>query len=227
MPLVGTLQSPIRINAAEAIEGIFPPDYFEIRYVNRASKVRVDGHNLAFDETPYQVITFDEAEWELRKIHIHSPAEHLLDSSDPHDFECHLIHFAKSDREMVGEKVVIGVFFRKKAEARTPASISKVSEAVGRSFAKGASGSTAADATLDINPRHFLPRAATQWFRYNGSLTSSPFSEDVNWFVMAKEIPIGADDTAELERYARQAARETFDRNRRIVLRNFPLKRAK
>src|SRR5262245_22975681 len=70
--------------------------------------------------------------WKLIKIHIHRPAEHLIDDNVPAAYECHLVHFAADDTALTGPKLVIGVFFHKQIGADTPASIRRLSEKLGQ-----------------------------------------------------------------------------------------------
>ena len=76
---------------------------------------------------------------------------------------------------------------------------------------------------MKINPLHFLPEKThwPYWFRYEGSLTSKPFSEDVSWLIFRDETDLAKADVEKLKGEAEQEARETFDVNRRFVLRSF------
>jgi carbonic anhydrase len=201
-----TQQSPILIDTRATIEAHFTPDYFHIGYENRYLTVAPGGDNLAFAR-PYQAITFRSQRFELRKIHIHHPAEHLLDGRKPHAFECHLVHFRKGD-DGTGPKVVIGVFFHKDEMAADCPSFGRIARAE-------------AGTAPTVNPFHFLPTNRHRFFHYEGSLTSEPYREDVSWFVMEQEIPVSPGDTRVLEKYAEQDGRPVQPLNRRFVLRSF------
>lgn len=221
MPIVGTQQSPVRIVRSESFKADFPKGYVRFKYPNRALAGEFSGPqdlNFLFD-APHVRITFSGRQWDLRKIHIHHKAEHRFDDDEAADFEAHLVHFLPGDLDGTGPKVVAGILFRKDQNA----AVSKKGLArLNMAFRERAAGGVTPDTSgIEINPSHFLPADPDRWYHYEGSLTSGSFSEDVGWFVMADEIAVNPQDTAELEKHAKQHAREVFPLNRRFVLRNF------
>jgi carbonic anhydrase len=113
--------------------------------------------------------------YELLQFHFHTPAEHRLDG---HRFpvEQHFVH-----RGPDGETLVVGLFL-------TP----------------GGRGGTVQDAVLGGLPEECgperevagdlaaaLPRDLST-FRYQGSLTTSPYSEPVSWLVLARQQKVAA-----------------------------------
>jgi carbonic anhydrase len=230
MSIVGTQQSPIRIDTAEAIPAVFGPDYLQFGYSRPLSGVYSD-YNFLFDlpakkADPAWSITVRDRIWMLRKIHIHNPAEHLIDRNSPAPYECHLVHSAPDDPGANGDKLVIGVFLRLHRQAPSRPTIRKLNEKLREAGSKpdGENGEKWGELrdTHKLDPREFLPEEGQRahWFRYQGSLTSSPFSEDVTWFVMRTEIGIPPDDFREFGDRASQMAREVYPLNRRFVVRN-------
>lgn len=149
---------------------------------------------------------------------MHSRVEHKF-QGDPvtPDLEVHLVHLAPGDTQGVGAKVVIGVHYRKDQRvAATKLGLGRLNDAM-----KSMEGEIVS--VPEINPSHFLPADRTRWYRYDGSLTSEPFSEYVSWFVMAEEKLVNPSDCDELERRAQQTPREIQALNHRIVLRSFDL----
>jgi carbonic anhydrase len=107
--------------------------------------------------------------YELLQFHFHSPAEHQLDWNR-FPIEQHFVH-----RGPNGETLVVALF-----------------------LAPGGSGGTVQDAVLDGLPEECgperevagdlaaaLPRELST-YRYEGSLTTAPYSEPVSWLVLAK-----------------------------------------
>lgn len=79
-----------------------------------------------------------------------------------------------------------------------------------------------------INPLKFLQGdsngmspSITNWFHYEDSLTSEPYSEDVRWFVMKNESKIAPKNLKERKEYAEQKACPPYELNRRIVVWSF------
>ena len=81
----------------------------------------------------------------------------------------------------------------------------------------------AVDVVTSINPLEFLPDRGDWdcWFRYEGSLTSEPFSEDVTWYVFDRETGILKSEVDHLAGTAEQEARPVHALDRRYVLRSF------
>src|SRR4051794_5965983 len=98
MPVVGTQQSPIRIVNADAIR--VPNSYpgLTLGY-DRSLPGRYKGDNFVFDisyhpdrseDVTGKTVSFGPTAWIIRKIHIHTPAEHTFEDNDPFPYECHL-----------------------------------------------------------------------------------------------------------------------------------------
>ncbi|TWF78720.1 carbonic anhydrase [Pseudonocardia hierapolitana] len=139
--------------------------------------------------------------YELLQFHFHTPAEHRLDGRR-FPVEQHFVH-----RGPDGETLVVGLFL-------TP----------------GGHGGTVQDAVLGGLPEECgperevagdlaaaLPRELST-FRYQGSLTTSPYSEPVSWLVLARQQKVAA---ASLNGYRKLFpegdARETQPLNGRVV----------
>ncbi|WP_051173529.1 carbonic anhydrase family protein [Amycolatopsis orientalis] len=113
-------------------------------------------------------VTLAGVRYELEQFHFHTPSEHrFAGRADP--LEMHFVH-----RSAAGKLLVIGVPLR--AGAASP---------VDRVLAELAPecGGTVALADFDLNT--LLPRDRGT-LRYNGSLTTAPFTEGVQWFLMAE-----------------------------------------
>lgn len=227
MPVIGTQQSPIRIDLGDTLQAVFPANYFSIGYASGNLPGHFKSHNFVFEPAMRQPLTYKGDLWRLHKIHIHAPSEHLLDSPAPGHFECHLVHFAASDPDEKGAKLVVGVLFSAKAGAKTPPSIKRLNEKMKDRAIRGQSLTMwKADEKpehVEIDPNEFLPKgdARGEWFRYEGSLTTGTFSEDVSWFVMRHQIEVAPTDIDELLEEAKEHARVVQAIDRRFVLRSF------
>lgn len=60
-----------------------------------------------------------------------------------------------------------------------------------------------------------------KWYRYEGSLTSEPYSEIVSWLVFVDPLGIDSADFRKLKKNAHQPERPVQPINRRFVIRNF------
>lgn len=221
-------QSPIDLFHADALHVAFPSDYLGIDYSTApyTGQFKEDNHHWNFvldpipDGTPPPLLTLGGVTAELKKIHLHTPSEHDLEGEDQ-DGEIHLIHQI-NDPQAGSVYVVLGVFFSTdgpKRGAKADADLSAfysawATEAQGRKRAGGGGGA------VTIDPRRLLPKT-DKWFRYEGSLTTEPYSEIVSWVVFRTPLGITSDDLKKLRAGAHQPERDTQPLNRRFVLRNF------
>jgi carbonic anhydrase len=207
MQVLGTQQSPVKIVTANTFHVDFPSDYLQFRYTGVLtghfdSKKKIFLFDPAGEDTPWAV-KFAGVQWFIRQVHIHTPAEHLLDSDAPKPYECHLVHSRAGDPDGKGDKLVIGVFLRGRSSGKK-----KVEDSC---------------ASFDhLDPTHYLPDNRGRWYRYEGSLTSWPYTEDVSWVVMADEARVSPDALNPMIGCANQHKRhELFPLDRRFVLRSF------
>jgi len=71
--------------------------------------------------------------------------------------------------------------------------------------------------SVRLHPKNLLPRV-TQYYHYNGSLTSPPCSEGVAWFVMKTPIEVSAEQVAQFTAVMHQNARPVQPMHDRVVL---------
>lgn len=238
MPIIGTQQSPIRIVLDETIRanltghlafhydharpGIFKDDNFVFDLSNNS-----DGT----EDVTGKTMTAGGKDWVIRKIHIHAHAEHVVvqyaeDRDDFEPLEAHLVHSRPGDLYGRREKLVVGVFFTIVTKLPKGAKGRKSLYALEQLLvATAASGKTRCtiEHPHDINPHDFLPEDKTfgRFYRYEGSLTSEPFSEDVSWYVMAAEAHLLEGKVDQLKQCAQQEARPPHGVDRRFVLKSF------
>lgn len=227
----GSQQSPIQLETAKAIPVVYPVDYLVVDYPNEElpGKFKHEKHNFYFDNPP--LIQFAGIAAPLERVHIHSGSEHWLNGKG-FDFEIHFVHPFPNPTDpeaTTGDSthVVLGVFFKEKAEAKTPKSIRTLNDALKARLQPNARRLTDSDNDVPsaLNPLDFLPSNRSQFFRYEGSLTTSDangfFKERVSWVVYPHVIEVDPADVAELKEHAHEGARELQEANRRFVLRNF------
>jgi carbonic anhydrase len=233
---IGSQQSPIKINTENAIPVVYPLDYLVIKYPNTPLHVRLDykDHNFYFDNPPQ--IQFNGVTASLQRIHIHSRSEHWIKNQfldTDFDFEIHFVHplpAPSNPTAGTGDSthVVFGVFFKEKAQAATPSSIQKLNKALESNLKANMVRSDKDEPPIetDINPMDFLPANHSQYFRYEGSLTT--FNENckhnperVSWVVYPNLVEVDPDDVKFLKEHSNETARVLQPINRRFVLRNF------
>lgn len=217
-------QSPINLVKNDSLQVRFPKSFLKFNYKDAPFAGQFEGAeehgNFVLDKphpgTALPMLTMGNVTAELIKIHLHTPSEHDLEGNDLGG-EIHLIHRLASPVSG-SELVVVGVFFNEDKSAAKLNFFSTWAEHV----STRASTETK-DERFEIDPRNFVPQRPNneQWYRYEGSLTSAPYSEIVSWLVFVDPVGVGSTDFRKLEDSAHQRERPVQPINRRFVLRNF------
>lgn len=217
-------QSPIDLYKRESFFVKVPQSYFKWKYRDAPYPGTFEGepgHRNFVLKLPKSsrppMIRLGHARAELKKIHLHMPSEHDLNGKD-HQGEIHLIHEVQAPTNG-SDLIVLGVFFELHDAAKDHTIISL--DAHGADI-HGTSDENPCHDTLvfAIDPGKLMPNT-NRWFRYEGSLTSKPYSEIVSWLVFVEPLAVSAQNLALLKKYADQPERETQPINRRFILRNF------
>jgi len=166
----GRNQSPI--NVTHAIEAELPPMSFD--YQPGGYRVVNNGHAIQVDFKPGSRISVDGTDFELKQLHFHAPSENTIEGKT-FPLEAHLVH-----ADAQGHLAVVAVFFE---DGSDNAWLGKVWPSV-----PGKADSESALAT-SVAATDLLP-ANRDYFRYSGSLTTPPCSEDVRWLVLKQPVSV-------------------------------------
>lgn len=232
---IGAQQSPVLLLTGQALPLERPTDLFRIDYQSGMHHgvfigVHPSHGNFQFDRPPYPTVSFRGDLYELRCIHIHRGSEHMIDTAGQRDYEVHLVHVRKG-MTIADPKLAIGILYHETARGASGGGLEQFNDILRQlrheatSVWKLKADDPGREACID--PLIFFPKQSdgtpdlTNWFHYEGSLTSEPYSEDVSWFVMRTESGIDPSNLNELEHYAEQEARPTYPLERRIVVRSF------
>ena len=158
------------------------------------------GHTIQANAEDGGTITLDGKAFDLLQFHFHNPSEHAIEG-ERFPMEAHFVHRAED-----GTLAVVGVMlvgggesdFLDKVMAAAPAE-------------EGEKGLGVAD------PGAFLPPDG-HYFRYEGSLTTPPCSETVDWTVMRTPVAVPDADLAAFHALFPMNARPLQLVNRRFVL---------
>jgi carbonic anhydrase len=141
--------------------------------------------------------------YELQQFHFHAPSEHTLDGKRS-AMEAHFVHGGEG-----GNLMVIGVFLEGGGQDANPAFSSLMA----------AAPKDEGEATLNaaMDPASLLPKAQ-RFFRYEGSLTTPPCSEVVEWNVFAAPVLVAQSDVERFKVSFPMNARPLQPIHRRILL---------
>ena len=117
--------------------------------------------------------------YRLTQFHFHTPSEHLLDGEE-FPLELHLVHEASS-----GDLLVLGVFIETGDRHRE----------LRRMFRDLPADETETDTIKHFDLEELIPDD-DDTYRYDGSLTTPPFSEGVQWIVFDEPLEMSPDQIA-------------------------------
>ncbi|MBK1665471.1 carbonate dehydratase [Rhodospirillum rubrum] len=194
----GKEQSPVDIR--DAIPAKLPA--IAPTYQAQAAVVVNNGHTLQVNVSPGSTLDFRGQHYELLQYHFHHPSEHLVNGKAA-PLELHLVHKGPTALTVIGVMLVPG--------AANPAI-----EAIW----KAAPTKEGGEATLG-NPGpdlgKLLPESKSYTF-YEGSLTTPPCSEVVNWINLKTPVTVSEDQIARFAALFSMNARPAQALHRRIIL---------
>ena len=168
----GTKQSPIDINSV-LVSDI---DDIEFNYSSSAINILNNGHTVQVNYDSGSNVTIGDKEYQLLQFHFHAPSEHTIDGQLA-DAEVHFVHANKTDDGQT-ELAVIGIMVYEGEE-------NSAFKDIIANLPKQAGDELSIEAS--VNAEDLMP-ANKQVYRYEGSLTTPPCSEGVNWNVLAEPI---------------------------------------
>ncbi|MCW2316554.1 carbonic anhydrase [Rhodoblastus acidophilus] len=170
---VGAEQSPIDLKKATKAD----IGTLQIGWTPEANKIVNNGHTIQLNVAGASTAQLDGEAFVLKQYHFHTPSEHALSGART-DMEVHFVH-----ANAAGKLAVVGVFMKAGAAHKGFSAI--------MAAAPKAEGEAALAAAID--PKSFLPKTKAR-FRYEGSLTTPPCSEIVDWNVFEQPVEVAESD---------------------------------
>ncbi|RRH91909.1 carbonic anhydrase [Mesorhizobium tamadayense] len=195
---VGTQQSPIDINSAVTAD--IPR--IAIGWHKGGGKMVNNGHTIQINMPDGSTLTRGDRVSELVQFHFHAPSEHHV-AGKSFPMEAHFVH-RNVDSETLG---VLGVFL-------VPGAKNAGFAGLAAAFPMQPGEEMAVD---EVNPNGLLPASLGYW-TYEGSLTTPPCTENVEWMVAKEPVEV---DPADIERFTALYplnARPIHSPNRRFIL---------
>jgi carbonic anhydrase len=195
----GRYQSPIDIIIAA------PTVVESIAFNYRATPLKMvnNGHTIQINTNAESAIHIHGKEYKLVQFHFHSPSEHTVNGTQ-YTMEVHLVH-----KNAEGQLAVVGVLMQ-------PGKPHPLLQTLIEQFPADVNQEKVVQ-NVRVNPKDFFPRE-TQYYHYNGSLTTPPCSEGVAWFVMKTPIEVSAEQVSQFTAVMHQNARPVQPLHDRVVL---------
>jgi carbonic anhydrase len=197
---IGIRQSPLDI--VDPIRAVMPA--LAIAYRSEIDDLVNNGHTIQANMPKGSTLSAGTEHYDLVQFHFHHPSEHLIGGKGS-AMECHFVH-----SDAAGRLGVLGVMI---SEGAPNAASTRIVEAMPAK--KGAAASRPSG--IDLNG--LLP-VSRDYYRYSGSLTTPPCSEDVDWMLLADPITVAADDIAKFAALYPMNARPAQKGFRRFVLKS-------
>ncbi|MBY3233186.1 carbonic anhydrase [Rhizobium laguerreae] len=196
----GSQQSPLDLTGAVKAE--LPPIAIDWK---AGGRIVNNGHTIQVNMPGGSRLSRAGNSYELLQYHFHAPSEHHVDGRS-FPMEAHFVHRHKE----TGTLGVLGVFV-------TPGTANSGFSRLATAFPKAAGGEAAVD---DVDPNGLLPKELTNW-SYEGSLTTPPCSEIVDWMVLRQPIEADENDISAFTTLYPMNARPVLATNRRFILSSF------
>lgn len=177
-------------------------------------KVGKEEHGLkvVFSPDSRQYIRLGGKEYHLASFHFHHPSEHWVEGKQ-HTIELHVVHQNVND----GSLAVVGIFIEVgETKCECPQLVSQLRASLDSTPEQQESGGK-----VVADPDSFRPENEDEYYRYEGSLTTPDFTENVSWAVLRTPFLMSADDIKALIVDFEKPARFPEPLNRRFILATF------
>ncbi len=166
---VGNAQSPINITrtASSSRSGI------EFDYSDTPLSIVNNGHTIQVNYSKDSFVRINGVVYKLLQFHFHSPSENAVKGS-LYDLEMHLVHQASD-----GTLGVVGVLFK----------AGKKNQVIENIWKKMPRSKGSVDVDAYINAANLLPKNGS-YFYWQGSLTTPPCSEGVEWHLLTTPLTV-------------------------------------
>ncbi|PGB58707.1 carbonic anhydrase [Bacillus toyonensis] len=172
MCLNGQEQSPIDIKT-EQRKSTVDNNPLQINYQPISFSIKNNGHSIEGKANSYDdYLTLEGNRYTLKQFHFHTPSEHQFEGQHA-DMELHLVH--QNDQ---GQLAVVGIMIKEGQKNEGFAAMWQ-----NLPYRKNIK----ADVQHTIDIQQILPSDHSS-FRYMGSLTTPPCTENVQWIVMKQTI---------------------------------------
>jgi carbonic anhydrase len=197
---LGVEQSPIDLKGATRAElGQVRPYFQPMRM-----RVLNNGHTVQVNAEPGSYSEIAGSRYELLQFHFHHPSEHTL-NGETFPLEVHFVH-----RGEQGQLAVLGVFFR---QGNTNLELAKVFDSM------PADETPERETGVTLDPERLLPPSRA-YYRYMGSLTTPPCSQNVLWTVFRDPIEASREQVQQFSQIFPLNARPIQPLNARFLLEN-------
>lgn len=194
-------QSPVALQKAVKADIQSPT----LQWRRQACKIKNDGHTIQAVVGDGNVSRMDGRVFRLKQFHFHAPSEHTIEGKRS-DMEVHFVHEG-DDKDLM----VVGALIRP----------GRKNEALATIMAAAPTTKQQSRLSKPFDPTEMLPGGKLKGiFRYEGSLTTDPHTEIVNWIVARVSTEAAKENIDQFKALYPDSARELQPLHGRLILRN-------
>ena len=197
----GEQQSPVNLH--DGIKAQLPK--LQLNWKSEKFGVWNNRHTIQLNASDESFIEVGREKFDLVQFHFHSPSEHAIDGKRA-AMEAHFVHRRKD-----GHLAVLGVLLVPGGHNATFRAIMNIAPG---------QPDTRLISPFSINPNELLPRSLQATWRYEGSLTTPPCSQTVDWIILGQATSVAQLDIELFRRIFPINARPLQPLNRRYLLRS-------
>lgn len=190
----GMMQSPVDLSEANAVGDI----ELAADYGMTDGTLRLGQYKVQVDAPVGQGMISGDRLFNLIQVHFHTPSEHAIDGQR-YPLTAHFVHATRD-----GTLGVLGVMFE---EGDRNAGLQSIIDAMPAGDA----------ANISVDLAELVPDELDVW-RYMGSLTTPPCTEDVNWHVVEDTVEASPQQIAAFEAALSPTARSIQPLNNRLLV---------
>lgn len=171
----GLLQSPINIISKEAHDG---EHHITLHYQDEVNNIEHRGRTVRLEMEKGNTVSSNGVEYTFAQIHFHTPAEHLIDGIT-YPLEMHLVNTAEKEDGSV-EYLIIALHFKMGEDNKF------IEQVLGLIPTRGEKPITpdSSQISLRMIDKKMDGRYIDDTFFYKGSLTTKPYTESANWYIV-------------------------------------------
>ena len=193
----GKQQSPVDIRPEDA-DG--KPAPLEFNYSRSTAEVINNGHTIQVNLHQAGGFKLDGTEYKLLQFHFHTPSEEKI-GGVAYPLVAHMVHKSAADK-----LAVVAVLFE----------LGDENKALKETFSLLPGNGKSAAIVGGFNPADLLP-AYKGYFKFMGSLTTPPCTEDVQWQVLKQRVEISKAQLAAFRALYKMNARPVQAINNRKI----------
>ncbi len=174
----GLIQSPINILSNEKHET--KNHQITLHFQDEIKAVENLGHTVQLDFSKGSSISSDGINYEFKQMHFHTPSEHLIDGMT-FPMEMHIVNYAPpATKNGIPHYLVIAVLFKMGNENEFISEFLTLIPKQSNNTVKLEKGRVKLHDLFHDD----LSNEMKNYYHYRGSLTTPPYTETVNWFVL-------------------------------------------